>query len=48
VVVTQLGIDDMEGLVAALEPVFDERKHYPILLISRMEERTDMALGAKL
>jgi hypothetical protein len=45
--VTQLGIDDMEGLLIALKPVLDERKDHPILLFSRMKEGADMALGAK-
>jgi len=38
----------VEGLVAALEPVFDERKDDTILLIGRMKECTNMALCAKL
>src|SRR6266480_4441643 len=48
VFVTEFGIDDMKGLMAALEPVLDERKHHAILLISRMKKSTDMALRAKL
>jgi hypothetical protein len=48
VFVPQLGIDDMKGLVAALEPVFDERNYDTVLLISRMKKGTDMALCTKL
>jgi hypothetical protein len=44
---TQVGIDDMQALVAALEPVFDERKYHPILLVGRVKEGADVTLCAK-
>jgi hypothetical protein len=47
VFLTQPGIDDMKGLVAALEPVFDEREYHPILLVGRVKESADMTLCAK-
>src|SRR6266542_2426392 len=43
---SQLGIDDMEGLLAALEAFFDERKQHPILLVGAVKERADMTLRA--
>ena len=43
----QLRIDDMEGPIAALEPLLDERKQYPVLLVRVVKEGTDMALCAK-
>ena len=44
----QLGIDDMEGPVAALEPLLDEWKQNPILFVRVVKEGTDMTLCAKL
>src|SRR5206468_470877 len=46
-IITQPGIDDMEGLLAALESFFDERKQHPILLVRAMKERADMTLRAE-
>lgn len=43
----QLGIDDMEGPVAALESLLDEWKQYPVLLVRIVKEGTDMTWCAK-
>ena len=43
----QLGMDDMERAVAALEPLLDERKQDTVLLVRVVKEGTDMALWAQ-
>jgi hypothetical protein len=42
------GIDEVNGLIAACEPVADERKQYAIRLFVAVEEGADMAIVAKL
>src|SRR5258706_681074 len=37
----------MEGLLTALESLFDEWQQYPILLVSAVKERADVTLRAK-
>ncbi len=37
------GINNMEGPIAFLEPVLDERHEHPVLLFLRVEEGTDVA-----
>jgi hypothetical protein len=44
----QLGIDDVESLLAALEALFDKRQQHPILLVRRVKESADMTLRAQL
>src|ERR1700733_6061232 len=34
----QLGVHDVEGLIALLETLFDERAEYPVLLVEIVEE----------
>jgi hypothetical protein len=41
-------IHDVNGLVAALEPVFDEREQYPVLFFLTVEKCADMARFAEL
>jgi hypothetical protein len=41
------GIDEVNGLIAACEPVADERKQYAIRLFVAVEEGADMAILAK-
>src|SRR5260370_37886715 len=48
VLLTQLRIDDMEGLLTALEAFLDERQQHFILLFAVVEEGTDMTFCAKL
>src|SRR5207249_1809172 len=43
----QRRIDDMEGLLAALEAFFDEGQEHAILFSGIVEKRTDMTLCAK-
>src|SRR5882762_9442224 len=44
---TQLGIDDVERLLAPLETLFDERKQHPVFLVGAVEERADMTFRVK-
>jgi hypothetical protein len=44
---TSCRIDDMERLVAALESVFDERERHIVLVLTAVEEGTDMTSLAK-
>jgi hypothetical protein len=48
VVVTLIWIDNVNRLVATVEPVLDERKQHAIFLLVTVEERTYMACFAKL
>jgi hypothetical protein len=43
----QLGIDNMKGPVAMLDPFLDERKQDTVLLVRVVKEGTDMALWAQ-
>jgi len=43
----QPGIDDMEGLLAALESLLDERQQYPILLGRAVKEGAEVKLCTK-
>jgi len=45
---TLLGIDDLNGLVAALQSLFNEWKQHAIFFFVVREERTNMANRAKL
>jgi hypothetical protein len=47
VLVTSLGVDSVDGLLAALEAVLNERKQHPILIIMVVEKRADMTWRAK-
>ena len=40
--VTSRGIDDMEGLLAAREPLVDERQQHPVFFLMTVKERVDM------
>jgi len=42
VCVTSSGIDDMEGLLAAREPLLDERQQHTVFFIMTVKERADM------
>src|SRR5882762_8891372 len=44
---TQLGIDDVERLLAPLETLFDERKQHPVFFVGMMKEGADVSLRAK-
>src|SRR6266404_6930482 len=45
--VSQLGIDDVERLLAPLETVFDEWKQHPVFFVGVMEKGTDVTLRVK-
>src|SRR5437879_1840784 len=47
VFLTQLRIDDVEGLLTALEAFLDKRQQHLILLVAVVEEGTDMTFCAK-
>src|SRR5713226_8517210 len=47
VFLTQLRIDDMEGLLTALEAFLDKRQQHLILLVAVVEKGTDMTFCAK-
>src|SRR5713101_509326 len=47
VFLTQLRIDDMEGLLTALEAFLDKRQQHLILLVAVVEEGADMTFCAK-
>jgi hypothetical protein len=47
VFLTQRGIDDMEGLLAARESFLDERQQHPILLVRTVKECADVTLRAE-
>jgi hypothetical protein len=42
VCVTSRGIDDMKGLLAAREPLLDERQQHTIFFLMTVKERADM------
>jgi hypothetical protein len=41
-IATLIWIHDMNRLVAALEPIFNERQQYAILLVIAVEKRADV------
>src|SRR6266851_1226140 len=45
--VTSLRIDDVNGLFAAFEAVFDERKQYAVLVVVAGEERADVTVRSE-
>ena len=47
-VVPLIRINEVNRLVATLEPVLNERKQHAILFVGAIEERTDMTSCAKL
>src|SRR5207302_7112742 len=44
----QLGVNDVEGLVATFEAVFDERAQHPVLLVHAVEERANVTMLAEI
>src|SRR5579862_5852958 len=48
VVVTLMGIDNVNRLVATVEPVLDEREQHAIFLLVTVEERTYVACFSEL
>src|SRR5580692_8970113 len=44
---SQLGIDDVERLLAPLEPVFDEWKQHAVFFVGVMKKGTDVTLCVK-
>jgi hypothetical protein len=47
VLVPAPGIDDLNGLLAAIEGVFDERQQYAVLVVVAGEERAGVAVDVK-
>src|SRR5258707_15578195 len=45
--ITELGIDDAERLVAPGHPLFDERTKYPVLLVDTVEEGANVPFPAE-
>src|SRR6266436_6111570 len=45
--VSQLGIDDVERLLAPLEAVFDEWKQHPVFFVGVMKKGADVTLRVK-
>src|SRR6266851_5913080 len=45
--VTSLRIDDVNGLFAAFEAVFDERKQHAVLVVVAVEERADVTVRSE-
>src|SRR5260370_8975748 len=45
--ITELGIDDVERLVAPGHPLFDERTKYPVLLVDTVEEGANVPFPAE-
>src|SRR5580692_63659 len=44
---SQLGINDVERLLAPLEPVFDERKQHTVFFVGVMKKGADVTLCVK-